>query len=253
MLQARRKRRHLSLGLALKKARNVLDHFQFGHTVRGSFGYRIESKIKADSLVQYDMFADEPEPIIPYERKVMERIYKGLSATDKAVNTDDISLLTEGYFTGLNANMCTAILNLAGDRNDPIEYNFKWSKKISVSDELAAVPKIKINRDHLEILKSASEQLYSQSPECVSIEGLVTDLTSKGDPEREELDGRSITIQRLTPEGRSQRVSVMLDRDAYLSAIKAHREWKTIGIQGYLEYRNSKWRLTNPEGFRILR
>ena len=41
---------------ALQKARKILDHFQFGHTVRGSFGYRIESKIKTDSHVQYDMF-----------------------------------------------------------------------------------------------------------------------------------------------------------------------------------------------------
>ena len=238
---------------ALQKARKVLDHFQFGHTVRGSFGYRIESKIKADSLVQYDMFADEPEPIIPHERKVMERIYKGLAATDEAVNLSDMSLLTEGYATGLNANMCTAILNLAGDRNDQIEYSFKWSKKITVSDELAAAPKIKISRDHLEFLEAASEQLYRQHPACVSIEGLVTDLSSKGDPESEEMDGRSITIQRLTPEGRSQRVDVVLDKDAYLAAIKAHRDWMTVGVQGYLEYKSSKWRLANPEGFKILR
>lgn len=238
---------------ALQKARKVLDHFQFGHTVRGSFGYRIESKIKADSLVQYDLFANEPEPIIPHERKVMERIYKGLAATDEAVNRGDMSLLTEGYDTGLNANMCTAFVNLAGDRHDPIEYSFKWSKKITVSDELAASSKIKISRDHLEYLEAASEQLYRQKPACVSIEGLVTDLSSKGDPESEEMDGRSVTIQRLTPEGRSQRVNVVLDKDAYLAAIKAHREWKTIGVQGYLEYRGSKWRLRNPEAFKILR
>ena len=237
---------------ALQKARKVLDHFQFGHTVRGSFGYRIESKIKADNHVQYDMFANEPEPIIPHERKVMERIYKGLAATDKAVNMGDMSILTEGYTTGLNANMCTAILNLAGDKSDPIEYSFKWSKKISVQQELAATPKIKISRDHLEYLEAASEQLYRQNPACVSIEGLVTDLSSKGDPESEEMDGRSITIQRLTPEGRSQRVNVVLDRDAYLAAIKAHRDWKTVGVQGYLEYKSSKWHLTNPDGFKIL-
>ena len=73
----------------------------------------------------------------------MERIYKGLAATDKAVNMGDMSILTEGYTTGLNANMCTAILNLAGDKSDPIEYSFKWSKKIKVSDELAATQRLK--------------------------------------------------------------------------------------------------------------
>ena len=238
---------------ARQKARKVLDHFQFGHTIRGSFGYRIESKIIAESHVQYDLFADEPEPIIPHERKVMERIYKGLAATNKAVEMSDVSILIEGYKTGLNANMCTAILNLAGETSDPIEYSFKWSKKITVSDELAAAPKITITRDHLKYLEAASEQLYRQNPACVSIEGLVTDLSSKGDPESEELRGRSITIQRLTPEGRSQRVNVVLDRDGYLEAIRAHRDWRTVGVQGYLEYKSSKWRLTNPEGFKVLR
>lgn len=238
---------------ALQKARKVLDHFHFGHTVRSSFGYRIESKIMADSHVQYSMFGDKPEPIIPYERKVIERIYKGLAATDRAVNTGNISLLTEGFDSGLNANMCTALLNMAGDGHDPIEYSFRWSKKITVSDELAASPKIKISRAHLEYLEAASEQLYRQNPSCVSIEGLVTDLSSKGDPESEEMDSRSVTIQRLTPEGRSQRVNVVLGRDAYLAAIKAHREWKTVAVQGYLDYRGSKWRLRKPEGFKILR
>lgn len=238
---------------ALQKARKVLDHFQFGHTVQGSFGYRIESKIKADSHVQYELFADEPEPIVPHERKVIERIYKGLAATDRAVNTGDKSLLTEGYKSGLNANMCTAILNMAGGSNDTIEYIFKWSKKIPTSEEMQASSKIQIGRHHLEYLEDASEQLYRQNPACVSIEGLVTDLSSKGDPESEELDGRSITIQRITPEGRSQKVNVVLDKDAYLAAIRAHRDWKTVGVQGYLEYKSSKWRLTNPEEFKILR
>jgi len=237
----------------LPKARKLLDHFHFGHTVRGSFGYRIESKIKAESLVQFDLFSDEPMPIVPLERKVLERIYNGLDSTERAVNTGDMSILTEGYDSGLNANMCTAILNMAGDGNDTIEYNFKWSKRIPVSEKMTAGPKIQIGRDHLECLEDASEQLYRQNPACVSIEGLVTDLSSKGDPESEELGGRSITIQRLTSEGRSQKVNVVLDRDAYLAAIRAHRDWKTVGVQGYLEYKSSKWRLTNPEGFKILR
>ena len=149
--------------------------------------------------------------------------------------------------------MCTAILNLAGDKSDPIEYSFKWSKKIKVSDELAATPKIKINRDHLDYLETASEELYRQNPACVNIEGLVTDLSSKYDPESEEIGGRLITIQRLTQEGGSQRVNVILDRNAYLAAIEAHRDWKTVGVTGFLEYKSSKWRLTNPRGFKILR
>lgn len=238
---------------ALQNARKVLDHFQFGHTVRGSFGYKIESKIKAANHVQYDMFADSPEPIIPHERKVMERIYKGLAATDKAVNMGDISILTEGYITGFNANMCTALLNMSGDRRDPIEYSFKWSKKIDVPEEMSTTPKIVVKRDHLEYLDEASEYLYRQDPMCVTLQGNVTNVGAKDDPRRADLEGRTIILRSNTLEGRSQRVHIVLDREEYLEASKAHIDWKTVEVRGYLEYKNSKWRLTNPEGFKILR
>lgn len=237
---------------AIQKARKVLDHFQFGHTVRSSFGYRIESKILADSHVQYSMFADKPEPVIPHERKVMERIYKGLAATDRAVNTGDISLLTEGFDSGLNANMCTALLNMAGDRRDPIEYSFKWSKKIDVPEEISARSKIVVKRDHLEYLDEASEYLYRQDPMCVTMQGNVTNVGSNDDPRRADLEGRSIILRRNTQDGRSQRVHIVLGRDEYLEASKAHIEWKTVEVSGYLEYKKSKWRLADPEGFRIL-
>ena len=237
---------------ALQKSRKVLDHFQFGHTVQGSFGYRIESKLKADSLVQYDMFSDKPKPIVPHERKVMERIYKGLVAADKAVKTGDLSLLTKGFELGLNANMCTALLNMAGDRRDPIEYSFKWSKKIDVPEELSATPKIVIKRDHLEYLEAASEYLYHQDPEHTDVIGLVNDLSIKKCPDDSEIGTGAITIERLTPEGRTQKVHTDVDGTSHLNAIDAYKSRSTIGIKGNLVYKNSKWRLTNPGELRIL-
>ena len=237
---------------ALQKARKVLDHFQFGHTVQGSFGYRIESKIKADSLFQYVMFADDPEPIIPHERKVMQRIYNGLAATNRAVDTGDLSLLTEGFDSGFNANMCTALLNMAGDRREPIEYSFKWSRKIDVPDEMAGTPKIVVKRDHLEYLEEASEYLYFQHPEHTDIIGLVNDLSIKNSPNSGEIGTGAITIERLTPEGRTQKVHTVVDGTSHLNAIDAYKARSTVGIKGNLVYKQSKWRLTNPEELRIV-
>lgn len=237
---------------ALQKARKVLDHFQFGHTVRSSFGYRIESKIMADTHTQYSLFADKPEPIIPYERKVMERIYKGLAATDRAVNTGDITLLTEGFDSGLNANMCTALLNMAGDRRDQIEYSFKWSKKIDVPEEMSATTKIVVKRDHLEFLEEASEYLYYQDPEHTDVIGLVNDLSIKNSREEDEIGAGAITIERLSPEGRTQKVHTVVHGISHLNAIDAYKTRSTVGVKGNLVYKKSKWRLINPEELRIL-
>lgn len=237
---------------ALQKARKVLDHFQFGHTVQGSFGYRIESKILADSHIQYSMFGDKPEPVIPYERKVMARIYKGLAATDRAVNTGDISLLTKGFDSGLNANMCTALLKMAGDGRNPIEYSFKWSKKIDAPEEMSATPKFVVKRDHLEYLEEASEYLYYQDPEHTNVIGLVNDLSIKNSPDENEIGTGVITIERLLPEGRTQKVHMIVDGNSHLNAIDAYKARSTVGVKGNLVYKNSKWRLTNPEELRIL-
>jgi len=237
---------------ALQKARKVLDHFQFGHTVQSSFGYRIESKIKAGSHVQYDMFSDEPKPIVPHERKVMERIYNGLIATDRAVNTGDLSLLTKGFDSGLDANMCTAFLNMAGDRRDPIEYSCKWSRKIDVPEEMSATPKIVVKRDHLKYLEEASEYLYYQDPEHTDIIGLVNDLSIKKSSDSSEIGTGAITIERLTPEGRTQKVHTVVVGTSHLNAIDAYKARSTVGVKGNLVYKQSKWRLINPEELRIL-
>ena len=81
------------------EAKNMLDHFKFGHTFRGSFGYRIESRFKGDSHTQLNMFVDQddPEPIVPDERKVLQRIYRGLTATSEAVTKDDMTIISDGY------------------------------------------------------------------------------------------------------------------------------------------------------------
>ncbi len=234
-----------------RKAKNMLDHFKFGHTFRGSFGYRIESRFKGDSHTQLNMFEDDPEPIVPDERKVLQRIYRGLTATSEAVTKDDMTIISDGYTTGLNANMCTAIMNMSGGRRDPIEYSFKWSKKLTPSEELATIPKIRIDIAHLELLESASEHLFRQDPEHTSIVGYVTDLSHRDEPESDELGAGAITIQRVTRDGRSQKVHVVVGAQAHLSAIEAYKDGRTVGVSGYLEYKSSRWRLTDPDGFRI--
>ncbi len=236
---------------APQKAKDLLDHFRFGHTVRGSYGCRIECKIKTNQLTQFTLFGDGPEPVRPLERETMERIVKGLAATDKAAESGNVSLLMEGYDEGLNANMCTAILNLYDETQNSVDYSIKWSKKVKVPSDLRNVSKITISRSHLEYLEKASEHLYRQDPKHISIVGYVTDLSQMG-PDRDVLGDGAITIQRLTPEGRTQKVHVVVDEESHSKAVDAYRESKTVGVDGFLEYKSQKWRLMNPEKFRIV-
>lgn len=238
--------------VAPAKAKVYLDSFHFGHTIRGSFGYRIESKIRYSSPKQLTYWNEEAKFIRQPEQKAMERIITGLATTDQAASLDDASILIRGYDNGLNANMCTALLNLYDETQDEIEYSIKWAKKVTLPDKLRQFNRISIGRDHIRYLEEASEYLYYQDPKDTDVIGYVTDLSHKDNVDRNELGSGAITIQRLTPEGRSQKVYVEVDKHAHSKAVDAYRTSSTVGVKGILGYSRSKWRLSNPEHFRII-
>lgn len=237
---------------APSKANVYLDSFHFGHTIKGSFGYRIESKIRYASRKQLTYLDEKAKIVSQLEQKAMERVIKGLATTDQAARSGDVSVLVEGYTDGLNGNMCTALLNLYEETRDEIEYSIKWAKRVTLPDDLREFRRVSIGHDHIYYLEEASEHLYRQDPQHTDIVGYVTDLSHRNGPDRHELGAGAITIQRLTPEGRSQKVYVEVDKQAHSEAVEAYRTSRAVGVKGKLGYGRSKWRLSNPEHFRII-
>lgn len=231
-------------------ADKMVRHYRFGHTFSGSFGYRIESPIKGK--VHYDMFKDKPA-ILPLERRIMERIIKGLATTEEAVKLRDVKLLINGCNKGFNANMCDAILKMSDEQKGPIEYRIKWSNKIHVSNDLKHVKVVRIQKMHFDYLETASKQLKEREPESVTIEGCIIDLHSSDDPKSEDAKDRSITVQWYQRQGRPQNVRITLQKDNYIKAIQAHSDWKIISVNGKLQRKGSQWQLSEPREFKILR
>lgn len=234
-------------------AGEMVKHYRFGHTFFGSFGYRIESPIKGNVHFQRDMFQDESTAILPLERRIMERIIKGLAATEEAVKLRDVKPLINGWDKGFNANMCDAILKMSDEQKEPIEYRIKWSNKIHVSNDLKHVKRVYIQKRHFEYLETASKQLKEQAPESVTIEGRIIDLHSSDDPKSEDAKDRSITVQWYQRQGRPRNVRITLQKDNYIKAIQAHGDWKIISVNGNLQRKGSKWQLSEPREFKILR
>lgn len=127
--------------------------------------------------------------------RVVERIARGLAATEKAVNLQDVQPLIDGYAEGFNANMCAAILKMLDEQKEPIEYSIKWSHKIEVSDDVRNINNIPIQQRHFEYLETASKKLKELEPESKTIEGLVIGLSSSGDPLSEDVAERSILVK----------------------------------------------------------
>lgn len=232
----------------LATASEMVEHYRFGHTFAGSFGYRIESPIRDQESVQMNMFEDD----LPLERRVMERIIRGLAATEKAAELQDVQPLIDGYIEGFNANMCAAILKMSGDYKEPIKYSIRWSNKINVSDDMRDINNISIQRQHFQYLKAASEQLKILEPESKTIKGRVISLSSQEDPQSERVAERSVIVQWDRGKERSRKVQISLERDDYMEALQAHSNWSTISVSGIIERKGPKWRLTEPKRFKVL-
>ena len=240
----------------------MAEHFRFGHTVAGSFGYSVESAVgervrfneDRDQLRQLEIFEDhEIEEAPPLERRVLERIVRGLVATAKSVEVGNPQPLVDGYYSGFNANMCQALLQICKGHDEPIEYRVSWSKKIPIPNDIKQHSCIKIDRTHFEYLNAASRQLKVKEPKNVSIEGLVTALSSDDDPRSDDVDDRSVIVRVTSGRFKSRKLRIALGKRDYERADKAHMHWNTISVTGEMHQIGSLWHLTDPNDFRVIR
>jgi hypothetical protein len=138
--------------------RRMIERYRFGHTFPGSFGFTIESPPigKPTIYTRSPQGAPVPEqiPLIPEEelprippfgRRVMERIVRGLNATQQATRERDVSVLVNSYPSGFNSRMCAAVVQMAKGKVLPLEYTVLWSPKIAPGDDIADPGTIRLN------------------------------------------------------------------------------------------------------------
>ena len=244
------------------QGRAMAEHFRFGHTVAGSFGYRVESAVGETALLQedseilrqLDIFPEhEVDMVPPLERRVMERIARGLAATSRAADMQDVAPLVEGYAAGFNANMCRALLNFSKGLANPVAFNVSWSKKVAVAKDVERVPCIQIDRKHFDYLQAANRHLKMLEPQETSVEGLVTALSSDDDPKRDDIEDRSVIVRVTAGQQRLGKLRIALGKRDYEVAHKAHMDWNTVAVNGVLQRVGSRAWLTDPREFRIIR
>lgn len=239
------------------EARNMLRHFEISHKHNGRASYRVESQVGEIEPYQQELFKDVPDPgdKLPLERRVMERIATGLITLEYATRSRNLLLLEEGYADGFNANMCNAVLEISQHSPIPVQYSVQWSRKLPVPQSVEVVNNIQIERSHIEYLKKARDKLRKRKPLFQRIEGRVIGLSSLDDPQSDDADNneRSIIVLRTDRRGSGRKLWINLGKDDYITAHKAHIDWKTISVDGLAIERRSGWQLADPHEFKILR
>ncbi|MCG3208587.1 MAG: hypothetical protein FOGNACKC_02198 [Anaerolineae bacterium] len=236
----------------------MLQHYRFSHTLNsGKFGYQIESRVSmVTGYVQkrFDVYEDVQIPdTAPVERRVMERIVRGLEVTQDAVRNHTPELLIEEYVEAFNANMCKAVVNIAGQKTNRIEFKVKWAQKLQPTIELEkSKEKVELGEASYNLLDSAYQRLKDTRPSRQTrIRGIVTHLTSTDNPLKTKSE-RSVIIRWTNRrEGRPVSIIVSLEKQDYIEADKAHMNWSTVEVSGIPVKIGNMWRLSNPYDFEV--
>ncbi len=232
-------------------AKEMIEHYKFSHTFKGSFGFSIESHLinKSQQVQLFD--SNEEYVIVPLERRVMERIVRGLIITFEAVNKNDLSVLIDKYPSGFNSNMCRSILKIS-DRHKEIEYEILWSPKIRLSEDIISLNDFLLNEKHYEYLDKAARELCNvEPPKIIEMIGHVYGVSSKGDPLKFDSTPRFVIVRWENREGKPIDVLIELNKNDYIKASQSHLEWNLISVKGSIQKVGQRWQLSEPHDFQI--
>jgi len=235
-------------------------HCRFGHTVPGSFAFRVESPLPPYTARVQPVL----DPILetaPFPRRVVERITRGLLIVRDAVLSGDPEPLVRGYRLGLNANLCETLremLEATGDSG--LACDVRWSRSWQPSPELSEPTPIRLEYRAAQFLDAGSRGLRQpERAQARPIRGRVVQLRAEGELESEEFEpdqvseeGPTITVLASTDDLRTLRVRVSLPVAEYRQACDAHRDGREVEVSGRLEKLGKFWTLSGARDFRVL-
>jgi len=230
-------------------AKTMVKHYQFGHTFKGSFGYTVESPVSEDLHSHEGIFKKDVR-YLPFERRVMERIVRGLFQIKTATETRDAQVIIDGYGEGLNSNMCKSLVKMSPDHSTPIEYLITWSPLLAPSEDIKKPEPILITETSFEHLKYAATMLEQLEPKEITITGFVKELKTDDNPLGTDTS-RTVLIDVTTAnDDIPSRVSITLGKDDYQKALDAHGDWLPVTIKGILQRRyGSRWYIVKYSSF----
>lgn len=214
----------------------------FDHTFYGSFGFTIRSPLPSFEEIPLSHVRDR------IGRGVVERITRGLMSVQSAREEDTSQTIIEQYQTGLNGNMCKAVLKMLEKLPDiTLEYSVRWSLSLPPAQDVAHFRPILLNREAIYYLQDAARYLETSALEVEenkTIVGKVMSLSAENPAERE------VT---MLADGYGK-VSFLLDGENYVRACDAHRDSTSVRVTGALR-RKSKggklWTLLSPRDFAV--
>jgi hypothetical protein len=227
----------------LSRSQKFIENCRFGHTFKGSFGFTVELPI-IKAREERDLFE------IPFERKVNERIARGLNLISQAVKSDNADILVDAYNTAFNSKMCDALLNISNQASKSVELSFNWAKEVDLSEDIRNFKSIILTEAHYDVISYASSKLKEVPPEDKLVMGKIINLHCNNNPVDESIT-KSIIIKYIDDNSSKLDVKATLNSHDYKLACKAHIEGVDITINGKLERTGGQWTLTDIKSVKV--
>lgn len=227
----------------LSKGNKFIEGCRFGHTFKGSFGFTVEIPLQKINE-EKDLFS------LPFERRVCERIARGLKLLNSSLTSDDPGILINGYDVAFNSRMCDALINISNQTNKEVEIGFNWSKQVALSEDIRDFSSLRLTERHYEIASYASEKLKEVEPEKSVIKGRVVDLHCSSDPKNESVR-RSIVLKHKDSSGELLDVKLFLSPAYYKKVCNAHSQGLEVSINGTLSRNKSGWFMDKVESVQV--
>ena len=235
------------------EANDYVRKLQMGQTEEGSFVLTILSRVAPrlqPSLIDETDEEDEPAADVPFERLVTMTLMRALSAADsaarQAISAGDIDPFSRAVSKGVSANLCDALIGLAGaDEDLPFGIELSWAPNRGRPPETPS--RVAFSTDKLPVFQEVSRVFKAKSPrEGFELEGAIIRLDRQGD----EGPGRIRVLGAV--DTRTRKVEVELPEDQFERAIDAFRTHTPVRAVGELSRAGRKYHLKNPRGFETL-
>lgn len=192
------------------------------------------------------------DPNEPFERQATRHLSRALAAaqqaSDEALSSDaglDAFLAHEQ--DGLSANLCEALVALAGEQEVPLGITLAWA----LDRPMRNMPsEFSFPTESISVLREAARELRQRLPEeVVRARGNVVRL------HRDAVSGAGdVTIAGIVSGddlGKLRRISASLAEEDYEQAIEAHQQFSDVEIVGELYQRGTRTYLRDARGFAV--
>jgi hypothetical protein len=194
---------------------------------------------------------------VPFERRVVERLVRGVQSIDMAVRRKDVDTAVENHETGFNANMCEQFADLVEQVSPSgLTLDVAFSPDLAPRSGVDAKAVFVVTGQHAEIAAEAAQRLRKLAIDPnQTVVGRVVRLKSDDNPSEllETHGSREVTVEwNSKPLGSQVRVRMILSPADYLLAVEAHKDGRSVQISGELERPGRSWRLSNPGTLKII-